>query len=608
MDKSGRRKKHHRLAIKVLLPTFIVIAIFGACSLWLGLKAKSIDKELTAAIELVPQLKADISSSNGDAAQATVKSMRDHTERAKDAAGDPLWTLASGIPWLGQNLSAIAEVSRSAHDVTTLGLTPLANVFGSLNWETLIPTSSSSGDELKFLKSASSSVKSSAYAVRASFDKLSLIDSSSLMPEVAHPLEAALEQLQEVSDALNVAADASGLAPAMLGADGTRSYLLVVQNNAEARASGGIPGALAIVTMENGKLSLGQQSSAVDVGIMSPVIPTDSEQQQIYSSRLGKYMQDVNLTPDFPTAASTAQAMWERKTGQRVDGVISIDPVVLSYLLEATGPVSLGETDGSALAATELPQELTSKNVVPTLLSDVYAKIERPELQDAYFARVAREVFAALSSGKGDAKKLIGEIGRGSSEGRVLVWAARPDEQSVLAGYPLSGSIVGSRLSPAQFGVYFNDGTGAKMDYHMERTVQLVKECPRDGYEEVTVRVTTTNRAPVDAASSLPSYVTGGGHYGVPPGSVQTNVIAYGPVQAQIETAKVDGQPSDFAPYIHENRPVGVHAVRLAPGESKTVEFLFGKIVQHTEPQVFVTPTVQPVADVTLPTESSPCA
>jgi len=84
---------------------------------------------------------------------------------------------------------------------------------------------------------------------------------------------------------------------------------------------------------------------------MSPTLPLDPEQQQIYSGRLGKYMQDVNLTPDFPTAASTAQAMWERKTGQRVDGVISIDPIALSYILEATGPVKITHPELIALAS-----------------------------------------------------------------------------------------------------------------------------------------------------------------------------------------------------------------------------------------------------------------
>jgi hypothetical protein len=45
----------------------------------------------------------------------------------------------------------------------------------------------------------------------------------------------------------------------------------------------------------------------------------------------------------------------------------------------------------------------------------------------------------------------------------------------------------------------------------------------------------------------------------------------------------------------------------LAPGQSSTVELTFGKIVQQTEPNVVVTPTVQPVKDVILATENSAC-
>jgi hypothetical protein len=340
---------------------------------------------------------------------------------------------------------------------------------------------------------------------------------------------------------------------------------------------------------------------------MSPIVPLDPEQQQIYSGRMGKFMQDVNLTPDFPTAANTAQAMWERKTGQRVDGVISIDPVALGYILDATGPVTITQPELVALASTGLPTELTGENVVRTLLSDVYAKIEQPAPQDAYFAGVAQETFAALSAGKGNAKGLIKGLTRGTAEGRVLVWSGLPAEQAVIANYSVSGSISGPSVAPAQFGVYFNDGTGAKMDYYIKRTVQLVKECPKDGYEQTTVRVTSTNAAPADAALSLPAYVTGGGNYGVPPGSVQTNIVAYGPAQAYVETAKLDGQKTEFAPHFHGSRPVGVLAIRLAPGESKTVDFTFGKIVQHTEPNLVVTPTVQDVKDVTLSTETAPC-
>lgn len=393
----------------------------------------------------------------------------------------------------------------------------------------------------------------------------------------------------------------------MLGADGERNYLLMIQNNAETRASGGIPGALAVLTLDRGRLSLGQQSSAGDIGVTSPVVAVDPQQQQIYTTRLGKYMQDVNLTPDFPTAANSAHTMWEKKTGQHLDGVISIDPVVLSYILQSTGPVSVNGPELAAARASGLPAVLTGENVVPTLLSDVYTKIKQPKLQDEYFAGVAKEVFAALSSGKGEAKGLISGLTRGTEEGRVLLWSADSPQQSVILKYALSGSISGPSVSPAQFGVYFNDGTGAKMDYYVKRTVKLIKECAADGYEQTTVRVTSTNTAPADAATSLPAYVTGAGAFGIAPGTVQTNVVAYGPAQANVESATVDGQKTPFAPYIHANRPVGVVAQQLAPGETKTVDFTFGKIVQHTEPNVVVTPTVQHVKDVILPTENASC-
>lgn len=581
-----------------------VLAVSTAA--WLGTRATFIRDELEATARLIPVLKSDIAGDKPHEAVTTANQLRSHAAAARQAAGDPLWTLAASAPWVGANFSAVAEVARSADDVASLGVRPLASVFDSLDWNKLLP--SSTGSDLKPLQDAAPSVSAAAHAVRVSAERLDRIDASSLWPQVAEPLQRVREQLREVTGALDASANASQIAPGMLGADGERNYLLIIQNNAEARASGGIPGALAVLTLKSGKLTLGAQSSGSDVGIMSPVIPVDPEQQQIYSTRLGTYMQDVNLTPDFPTAAATAQAMWERKTGQRVDGVISMDPVALGYVLNATGPVEITDPELLALTGSGLPTQLSGENVVPTLLSDVYAKIASPTYQDAYFAGAAKEIFGALSAGgNGDAKLLLDGISRGTSEGRILLWSEAEQEQSLIAKYPVSGSVAGQSVAPAQFGVYFNDGTGAKMDYHVKRTVQLVKECATNGYEQTTVRITSRNTAPADAATSLPLYVTGAGAFGVPAGTVRTNVIAYGPVQANVETAAVDGTKTDFAAHRHANRPVGAVTVTLAPGQSSTVELTFGKIVQHSEPNLVVTPTVQPVKDVVLATENAAC-
>jgi hypothetical protein len=602
---ADRKKFHRRLLLAAAWTSAATIALTVSAAVWLSAKATTIKDELEATTQLISQLKDDIANDKPEKAGTTVAQLRSHTSAAKEAAADPIWTLASSMPGLGANFSAVAEVARSADDVANLGLAPLVKVFSSLNWDSLLP--SSAGTNLDPIRKASPSVSSAAHAVRVSAERLGRIDVNGLSPQVSEPLMRARGQLQSATGALDASAAASQLAPGMLGADGRRDYLLMIQNNAEARASGGIPGALAVLTLDNGKLTLGAQSSAADVGIMSPTLAVDAEQQQIYSSRLGKYMQDVNLTPDFPTTASTAQAMWERKTGQHVDGVISMDPVALGYVLDATGPVAITSPELVALAKSGLPLELSGKNVVPTLLSDVYAKIVSPQHQDIYFAGAAKEIFGALSSGKGEAKGLIEGITRGTAEGRVLVWSGMSKEQAVIAKYPLSGSIAGSSISPAQFGVYFNDGTGAKMDYYVKRTVQLVQECTGDDYGQVKVRITSTNTAPADAATSLPAYVTGGGVFGVPPGTVQTNVIAYGPVQANVETAHVDGKKVSFAANRHANRPVGTVTVTLAPGQSSTVDVTFGKIVQHTEPDLVVTPTVQPVKEVVLATEPAVC-
>jgi hypothetical protein len=601
----SRRGRRLRNSLIVLSWTAGVIVLGLAAAGWLWFKASVINDELSAATQLVEPLKKQIADQDADGASATVDDVRGHTAAAEEATKDPLWALASALPVLGANLSAVSEVARSADDVADLGLQPLIKVFGSMNWDRLLPNSN--GTDLEPLRAASPSISSAAQAVRVSAERLDKIETDPLLPQVAEPLTAAKDQLQGVTGALDAAANASRIIPVMLGAETPKNYLLMIQNNAEARATGGIPGALAVLTVDNGKLTLGAQSSAGEVGVMAPPLPVDAEQQTIYSGRLGKFMQDVNLSPDFPSAAKTAEQMWERKTGQQVDGVLAIDPVALSYILKATGPVQLTGADAVASARIGLPTELNGGNVVRTLLSDVYEKIEEPRNQDAYFAGVAQEIFSALSDGRGEAKGLVEGLTRATAEGRLLVWSRSANEQSVIAKYPLGGAISGPSVSPAQFGVYFNDGTGAKMDFYVKRSVQLIKECPRDGYEETTVRITSTNTAPADAATSLPAYVTGDGNFGVPPGTVQTNLVVYGPAQSNIETAASDGSRAEFAPYAHSNRPVGVLTVRLAPGESRTTEFTFGKIVQHTEPNLVVTPTVQDVKDVILPTEIARC-
>jgi hypothetical protein len=246
--------------------------------------------------------------------------------------------------------------------------------------------------------------------------------------------------------------------------------------------------------------------------------------------------------------------------------------------------------------------------VVPTLLSGVYQAFSTNEEQDAYFAAASREVFQALASGKVSGPALMASLTRSYEENRLHVWSAHSQDQEILGDIPLGGAISGPSTGGASFGVYFNDGTGAKMDYFVRRTVQLEQVCSGDGYSQYKVKITLTNTAPSDAATTLPIAVTGDGRFGTPPGSVQTNIVVYGPALSHVDTAAQNGAKVSFGSHVHSGRPVAVHAVRLEPGETTNVEMTFVRVVQNAAPSLKVTPTVEAVKDVTLPTLTAACS
>ncbi|WP_434618294.1 DUF4012 domain-containing protein [Arthrobacter sp. A5] len=598
---AGRRRRRKRL-LQAGLAAVVLVVILGGAAAWLGFRAGQIKDNLQATAAQLPELKAQLLANDGPGAAVTVASLGAHTAVAKKAGADPLWKLASGLPLLGANFSAASEVATTADDVVRLAAVPMVGAFESLDWKALTPVAGAVS--MDPLIRATPSVVSAANTVQLSYSRLAGIDTSRLLPQIAAPLNGARNQLNEVRGTLSVASDAAQLIPPMMGTDGPRNYLLLIQNNAEIRASGGIPGALALIHVENGKIQLTAQDSATALGSFSPPVGVDPSQETIYTGRIGTFMQDVNMTPDFPTAAATAKAMWEqRHSSEPVDGVISLDPVALSLVLKATGPIDMTVGMPEGLGSSGLPAKLTADNLVKTLLSDVYANVREPQLQDVYFAEVATRVFDAISAGKTSGEHLVQALGTGVADHRILLWSAKPDEQKALSPRTISGSISGPSVPAAGFGVYFNDGTGAKMDYYVKRTVQLVQRCSASGYAQYTARVKMTNTAPLDAAKSLPAYVTGDAVFGVERGSVATNVVAYGPAQARAQGARVDGQTAGLGSFTHAERPVGVIRVQLAPGESKTIEIDFSKVVQTGQAELEVTPTIEKRSDVVLPEE-----
>ena len=236
-----------------------------------------------------------------------------------------------------------------------------------------------------------------------------------------------------------------------------------------------------------------------------------------------------------------------------------LDPTTLSYLLRATGPITLATGD-----------QLTSDNAVQLLLQDVYSRYPDTSVQDLFFASTAAEVFSAISSGNVDPVTFIEALTQASSERRVLIWSNDPAEQAVLDGTSLNGDLT-QNGGHDRYGVYVNDATGAKMGTYLEyRLGSVDTECRNDGRAYRDIEVTVTSTAPADAGTSLPTYVTGNGQFGVTPGNTKVILAFYGADGSQFVGIERGGETVTSRTAQDFGLPVVTTALELAPGETAT--------------------------------------
>jgi hypothetical protein len=571
-----------RFSVRALVSLGI---LFIAGLSWVILRAVVARGELEAAIPLAVAVQTDLRAGNAKAADLSVARIGEHASTAAQLTSDPVWKAYELIPVLGQNLRAFSGVADIMDDLATGARAPFASIATTVRVDALLPA----GGRIDAtpIEKARPDIERVDAVVQKAAHRADAIDTTFALPQVSDAIGQFRGILGSTADTMDAVRRTAALLPRMLGGSGERSYLLMFQNNAELRATGGIPGALALVTTKNGVITLGRQASATDFSESAkPVVSLPDAVRSIYSDRISTYMQDVTLTPDFPTSASIASAMWQKRFGDRVDGVISFDPVGLSYLTGALGSVTLANG-----------QKLTQDAVVPTLLSKVYSRYSDPAKQDAYFRDAAAATFGAIAKGGYPPAAMLAALAKATEERRVLIWSTHPDEQAVLDGTSLQGVLPTDSTSATTMGVFFNDATGAKMDYYLRTSVtQSQRVCGSTGaanYREIVMLAST---APANAATSLAGYVTGGGQFGTPAGTIKTRVVVYGPDASSLGSLSLDGRPAKGGSGLDGSRPVTTVDVALKPGASAllVVDFV-GSRAAAPSLTTLVTPQIVPL-------------
>jgi hypothetical protein len=505
------------------------------------------------------QLKSSIAAGDLEGAKPIAESIARNAASAEDLTSDPVWAAFGAVPWLGPNFRAVSEIAAIADDVSQDALTPLLDVAGGLDLAGL--GFSNGAVDLEPFAAIEKPLGTASTALDAAQRQARRIDADATLPPLADAIGEMRSAVTQAATAVGSLHGAAVLLPTMLGGEGPRNYVLAMQNNAELRSSGGIIGSIALLHAENGRITLQKQASTRDFPPLDKALPLSDSTIALFEDRPGRYLQNITSIPDFAEAGETVAARWEGRFGGTVDGVIAVDAVVARHLMKVTGDLSFG------------PFTATSDTVTDILLSEIYAAVPDPAVQDQIFAKAAAALFSSALTG-GDPKALIGAMADAAGEGRIRIWSAHEDEEALLASSALGGTIPRDSADATYVGVLINDGTGGKMDYYTRASITTaVGTC--QGSPTTQVRVTWKNTAPADAATSLPGYVTGDGVYGVPAGTVRTLIAIYGPEGATPSHIDRDGAEEGVQTAMLGDRSVVQHEVSLAPGESTTITLEF---------------------------------
>jgi hypothetical protein len=544
-----------------------------------GYQALSARRNLQLVATDLTALSAQLTSGNQAGGTQTLTTLQGHAHAARRDTRGPLWWLAARAPKVGQDVVAVRTVADVADNLATRVLPDVVDATAALGPDRLRPVDGRIA--LAPISRVAPAVVRATGRLSVQRDRVGAIETTPLLGGVAGPVRDLQVRLDQASVLAERASRAVRLLPPMLGAHGQRTYLLLFQNNAEVRSTGGLPGSFATVTARDGKVTLGNQGNAASVGRFdTPPTPLTTDERAVFGDNMGILPQDTNFTPDFPRTAQLLTAMWNARHATKVDGVLSADPVALSYLLRGTGPVAM---PGG--------QELTSQGAVDMLLNQVYAQILDPTQQDDFFGAAARSVFTAVSSGQGQPAAVLENLVTSTDQRRILLWSARPAEQALLGPTRLGGALPTRASATPEVGVFLNNGGGSKLDYFLDNRVDVASDRCQAGRQHLTVTVHLRSRVPDPAG--LSDYIAEN-VVGIARGVIRATLFVYAPIDGYVDGASYDGQARDLAEQTHDGRTLVSQTVDLEPGARHTLtyEMVTGK-GQDRRTDLHVTPGVR---------------
>ena len=469
-----------------------------------------------------------------------------------------LIAIASHLPWVGDQVNATVAMRHAGAYGTQLGIDLLPLV---QSIEAPAAGGTPAAGTMERLFAASSAQQPGIASAQGDLDGLdsaiAAIPTGSLLPQLDHLRTTLRTQGTALSSSAHIALNLLSVAPQALGSS-QKHYLVLVENPGEERPGGGYIGAIGEVDMQGGRVL---SESFVDSSIFNGRIPPEPAPRPLDAYLFHGVpweVSDANWDADFPTSAQTVARLYREATGHSVDGVISIDPVALSYVLEVVGTVSV-------------PGYSQTVGPTDTLLTlNWITNHARPgDPGKAYLAPFAHALFQKLlAPSASKLGPLVTALSEGVTQKHIVFWFADSTVQQLVT----SSNAGGVLASPDLDGLLVADAnlSGGKEDLFVQRAYALHATVASDGtvHDSLTLHYTNPPQSSPANQNLEPSL---GGEY-------DDYVQVFVPASASLDDIRLtqDGATSSVSAEdirTEANRAVFAYFLSVPLGQSVTLEF-----------------------------------
>jgi hypothetical protein len=505
--------RRHVLIAAALI--FIAVALVEGYRAWRIVQDVRAGREFLRAGEMrMDAQRLDASDADLDHARHDFETAGEKFRSAGDALGsDPAVFVARRLPWLGVQIDAADALTDIGQDGAVIGVAGVdairafdaARARDDATLTELTPTLIASVDP--YIAEAEAAL------ARIDAGREPVGDESLLAP-----LRSAFNELDErrarLRDMFESYRLASAFAPEFLGFDGSRTYLVMAQNNAEMLPTGGLVSVVGTLTIDRGRVAHMEFQDAVQMGddwiARSDVyIEPPAPLKQYLLKDMTWNLTSSNWSPDFPTSARNAARFFELQGGHDVDGVIAVNVTTLEQLLAVTGPVEIDEFDVTVDTnnAFDLTEQHTRIPYEPAADRKEFAAL----LADEVLQRV-------LHPQAGQWSPLVETVQRLGDSKDLMLFSFDDDQQSLIEQMAWDGGVsVGGESATDYLMVVDASVNSSKLNAVVERSADIDVQLAEDGTATTTVSLDYDNDLSAWARGRDPQLVEKlmlGGMYG----------------------------------------------------------------------------------------------